>query len=170
MLVENLWTEQGLVNGAIGTVTDIVWEAAEDWTKVPPYAIFVSFDGYTGPTFMDSSAVPIFKASREYIIGSSTCRRLQFPLTVSYAITIHKSQGITVTKAVVRLGAKDFVLGLTYVAISRVKTLDGFTIEDVVDYERFKGESIGTELVRLRDVERRRLEHLDVTEVGQYIE
>jgi ATP-dependent DNA helicase PIF1 len=28
MLVENLWT--GLVNGATGTVTDIVWEAAED--------------------------------------------------------------------------------------------------------------------------------------------
>jgi hypothetical protein len=72
--MENLWTEQGLVNGTIGLVMDIVWEAAEDWTKAPPYAIFVSFDGYTGPTFMDSSAVPIFKASREYIVGSSTYR------------------------------------------------------------------------------------------------
>jgi ATP-dependent DNA helicase PIF1 len=117
---------------------------------------------------MDSSAVPIFKASREYIVGSSTYRRLQFPLTVSYAITIHKSQGITVTKVVVRLGAKDFVPGLTYVAISRVKTLDGLIIKDIVDYERFKGELTGTELARLRDVERRRLEHLDVTEAGQY--
>jgi hypothetical protein len=43
-------------------------------------------------------------------------------------------------------------------------------IEDVADYERFKGELTGSELARLRDVKPRRLEHLDVTEVGQYIE
>jgi ATP-dependent exoDNAse (exonuclease V) alpha subunit len=130
----------------------------------------VSFDGYTGPTFINSSAVLIFKASCEYIISSSTYQRLQFPLTVSYAITIYKSQGITVTKVVVKLGAKDFVLSLTYVAISRVKTLNGLMIKDVVDYKRFKGELTDTELARLRDVKRQRLEHLDVTEVGQYIE
>jgi len=44
---------------------------------------------------------------------------------LAWGTTIHKSQGLTLEKAVVELGEKDFSAGLTLVAISRVKTLKG---------------------------------------------
>ena len=44
---------------------------------------------------------------------------------LAWGITIHKSQGLTLEKAVVELGNKDFSAGPTFVAISRVKTLKG---------------------------------------------
>ena len=42
---------------------------------------------------------------------------------LAWGITIHKSQGLTLEKSVVELGEKDFSAGLTFVAVSCVKTL-----------------------------------------------
>ncbi|OUE36657.1 hypothetical protein BZY95_22120, partial [Billgrantia desiderata SP1] len=47
----------------------------------------------------------------------------------SYAITVHKSQSITVDKMVTDLSERDFQTGLSYVAVSRVKMLDGLMID-----------------------------------------
>ncbi len=44
---------------------------------------------------------------------------------MAWAITIHKSQGLTLERVVVDLGHADFSSGLSFVAISRVKTLKG---------------------------------------------
>ena len=44
----------------------------------------------------------------------------QFPIVLAYAVTCHKSQGLTLSAAVVHC-SKEFVPGLTYVALSRVK-------------------------------------------------
>jgi hypothetical protein len=44
---------------------------------------------------------------------------------MAWGITIHKSQGLTLEKVVVDLGAKDFSAGLSFVAISQAETLQG---------------------------------------------
>jgi ATP-dependent exoDNAse (exonuclease V) alpha subunit len=75
---------------------------------------------------------------------------------VAYAITIHKSQGITVEKAMLNLVEKDFALGLSYVGVSWVKSLNGLMLEESFDLNRFRAKMGKIEEMRLVDVERRR--------------
>ena len=49
----------------------------------------------------------------------------QIPLILSWAITIHKAQGATLLHAKIDIGCGIFEAGQTYVALSRVKSLDG---------------------------------------------
>ncbi len=52
----------------------------------------------------------------------------QYPLTLAWAITIHKSQGKTFEKIIVDMGKGAFAAGQTYVALSRCKTLEGIVL------------------------------------------
>ncbi len=52
----------------------------------------------------------------------------QFPLTVAYAVTIHKSQGKTFNRVIVDLTGGAFAHGQVYVALSRCRTLDGLVL------------------------------------------
>lgn len=63
----------------------------------------------------------------ENVIG----RFIQYPLKTAWAITVHKSQGLTFEKAII--DATDaFAHGQTYVALSRCKTLDGLVLRNPI--------------------------------------
>jgi len=55
----------------------------------------------------------------------------QFPLRLAWAITIHKSQGLTFDRAVIDAGAA-FAAGQVYVALSRLRTLDGLVLHSPI--------------------------------------
>ena len=59
------------------------------------------------------------------------------PLRLSYAMTIHKSQGQTMTKAVVDTGDKEMAAGCKFVALSRLKILSGLLIQPMT-FERLQ--------------------------------
>ncbi len=52
----------------------------------------------------------------------------QFPVALGWAITIHKSQGLTLEKLTLDLGDGAFCEGQTYVALSRARTLEGIRL------------------------------------------
>lgn len=50
MLLDNVWTEGGLVNGAVGTVVDLGWAPGAQPRKPDmPFVVMARFDGYSGP-------------------------------------------------------------------------------------------------------------------------
>ena len=116
MLTSNLWVEVGLVNGARGTIQAICYKIGGPPSL--PLAIMVKFQNYSGPTLHDT--VPITPVQRTWSSSGVQCSRLQIPLKLAWAVTIHKSQGLTLDKAVINIGKKEFSSGLTFVACSRV--------------------------------------------------
>ena len=108
MLRRNIDTSSGLVNGAIGTVCNITQSR-----------VTVQFDHMSSP--YDVEVV----SSKFMIMKSFYVYRRQFPLIPAAAITIHKSQGLSLDSCMVDLSVMVFGAGMAYVALSRVRTLSG---------------------------------------------
>ena len=139
MLTANLWTKTGLVNRLIGYVEDIIFDK-----EGPPYlpsVIFIKFDNYQGPTIStldDTKVVPIVPIQRTWESkNGKICSRLQFPICLAWAVTTHKSQSLTLKKAVVDLGKKEFAAGLSFVAIFWVCSLEDLLLRPF-SYERLQ--------------------------------
>ena len=126
MLSRDFWTEKGLCNGSMGTILDIIY-MRDDKPPALPVAIMIQFDNtYTGPSFCSDKAgcVPVIPETNESDLYGSLYERQQLPMQFSWAITIHKSQGLTLEKAWVDIGKSEKFSGLTYVGLSRVRKLE----------------------------------------------
>jgi ATP-dependent exoDNAse (exonuclease V) alpha subunit len=139
MLMTNTWTENRLVNRLIGTVEDILWDTGKDLSVDMPSVLLVHFSEYSGPDFPNygPKIIPIFPVTCQFEYKSIPCSCTQFPLRLAYAITVHKSQGLTLSQVVLNLDQKEHCLGLSYVAISQVKALDRLMFESPFDFSRF---------------------------------
>ena len=86
--------------------------------------------------------------------------RQQFPLMLAYAITIHKSQGLSLDCTIVDLSDRVFSAGMAYVALSRVRSLAGLHLS------AFNTKSISVSTSCLKEVNR--LRGLITKELPQY--
>ncbi|KAL5717816.1 DNA helicase [Ranunculus cassubicifolius] len=137
MLRTNLATNYGLVNGAMGIVDSIVYGQGCRTPVDMPVEVMVNFDNYNGPAYKEGTRIiPITPHTTHWKTTSgTTCSRTQLPLMLCWAITIHKSQGLTLDQAVVDIGRKES-LGLTFVALSRTRKLEDLAFNPMFTYER----------------------------------
>jgi len=105
MCIINLDMESSICNGSQGKVVDFI-------------------NGY--PVVLFNNGIRrvinnhIWKSENIPDVGVS-----QIPLILSWAITIHKAQGLTLESAILDIGNDIFECGQSYVALSRIKSIDG---------------------------------------------
>ncbi len=146
------------VNGTIGTVVDlpssggVVVEVDGEtfdvgrstWEKVR-YEIDEQFDEALGRV-------------KEVLVAVPLAEFQQIPLRLAWAVTVHKSQGQTYDEVVIDMGRGAFSPGQTYVALSRVRSLDGLYLTRAIrmsdimvdqDVLRFMSSSVNSSVAKL---------------------
>lgn len=88
--------------------------------------------------FPRTNRVPIVLVTRNFVDKGVSCIQRQFPLVLSWATTIHKSQGTTMDRVVVDIGDEQIGCGCTYVALTPVKALEGLVLRPPEDLQRFR--------------------------------
>lgn len=114
------------INGSIGRIADIdegengpdiLWVELTDGEVVDVLPYQWEMFEFT----YDQQAAKILSES----IGSFT----QYPVRLSWAVTIHKCQGMTFDRAIIDIGSGTFSHGQLYVALSRCTTLNGLVLK-----------------------------------------
>lgn len=114
MLRRNINVTKGLVNGTLCELVSV----SRDFQKQDITKIRIKL-----PSGDEQDLDPT--STKFEIMEKAFVYRKQFPITVAYGITIHKSQGLSLNSAVVDIGNTVFTCGQAYVALSRVSSLEG---------------------------------------------
>ena len=114
LLVKTIDASRGLVNGARGVVTKLLMSARS------PVVRFTN--GVERAMRLES-----FALSQG---GQTVACRVQLPLALGWALSVHKSQGVSLDRVALSLG-KVFECGQMYVALSRVTALGGLSLLDL---------------------------------------
>lgn len=130
-------TNQQYVNGSLGTVVDFVSTTEGECPMVD---------------FENGHTVIMQPAAWEMMDGETVLASVkQVPLRCAWAITIHKSQGMTLDRARMDL-RRTFAPGMGYVALSRVESMDGLYLDGINE----RAFLVSPEAVRLDGILRER--------------
>ncbi|MFB6320019.1 helix-turn-helix domain-containing protein [Saccharicrinis sp. FJH54] len=124
--------EKRYFNGKIGKISEI--NASSIMVKCPDdqEAIQVETERWDNTKYTLNEDT---QEIQEEVTGSFS----QYPLKLAWAITIHKSQGLTFEKAIIN-ARQSFAHGQVYVALSRCKSLEGMVLSSPIDLQSIKSD------------------------------
>jgi len=94
--------------------------------------------GFPIVQFLDGRYMEIAPHTWEFEDNKESIKKIQIPLQLAFALSFHKSQGSTLEYVIIDIGRDVFEYGQTYVALSRVKSLEGLFIENTIDYTKIR--------------------------------
>lgn len=144
--------EKRYFNGKIAKLLDV----SEDQEKIE-----VQFDNEERKFWIEKHTWDnvIYKPGKgDSVIPESAGTFSQFPVKLAWAITVHKSQGLTFPKAIIDL-EQAFAPGQIYVALSRLKSLDGLVLSSKINYNSLRQH----DSVKLHDAQKASNDQLQIT-------
>ena len=154
MLIANVDVSDGLCNGVSGIIKGIEFHNSTNM----PSVVYVYFDSdrigakarsaqCIPPQY--SGCVPITPRKEVFKLKGKTytTTRQQIPLKLAWAVTIHKVQGQTTSKAVISM--EGLRAAMAYVALSRVTTLEGLYLTNYDPSKIFCNKNIETNLAKM---------------------
>lgn len=124
MCITNLDMDEGICNGSTGYIYDFTLKIPETFKglkdkELSNMKVFCPVVKFSNGIVKTIEPYPIISEQNIGVIV------FQLPIILAWAITIHKSQGATLDYAVINIGNRIFAPGQAYVALSRVRSLDG---------------------------------------------
>lgn len=126
-------------NGMLGRVVSLSEEEAVEVEAEDGQRIVVGREEWTNCKY---TLDPETKEITETMLGTFR----QYPLRLAWAITIHKSQGLTFDKAIIDV-RQAFAPGQAYVALSRCRSLEGLVLSEPVQASSVISDRIVTDFV-----------------------
>ncbi|MBN1359663.1 MAG: AAA family ATPase [Sedimentisphaerales bacterium] len=149
MRVLCIQNHEGLVNGDLGTITDISGES-EGGTELPRW-VEVRFDrqsvGLVRVCPFEFQERVWDASKKEEAIKYAV---VQYPLVPAYGLTVHKSQGMTLDVVNVDGSRVNFVPGHVYVALSRARTFNGIRLRNAHGLSAFHDPAVVQYYARAR--------------------
>ena len=120
MMIKNTYQKEGIINGSLGII--------RDFSPKKSYPVVEFANGKTITIGIEEWLIEKYDEEKKLILTEAGM--LQIPLILAWAITIHKSQGLTLDKISCDL-SEIFSPGQAYVALSRARSLDGVFIKSI---------------------------------------
>lgn len=149
--------EHRFYNGKIGLVTDVCKDGIRVRGNGDAESFLLETEEWTNSKY---TLNPVTKEITEEVEG----RFRQYPVRLAWAITIHKSQGLTFERAIIDANAS-FAHGQVYVALSRCKSLEGLVLgsplrqeaiisDDTIDHFTREVEALSPDRQKLNKLQR----------------
>ncbi|XP_067216906.1 ATP-dependent DNA helicase PIF1-like, partial [Linepithema humile] len=162
MIRRNIDASLGLVNGTIAKVISIVQDVSTGYVEKIKLLLPSGLE-----YLIERVSVKFAVIEKAYVV------RKHFPLCLSYGITVHKNQRLSLQNAIMDIGNSVFSHGQIYVALSRVTFLDGLHLinfdpssvtaneEVIIKYNRLKQiHKLATEIISASKEKYRKIKNI----------